>query len=63
VDKKEGEERERERENIRQQLNLENVGTDTMGTGTMGTKNLIVIPIYNFSCQSALILGRVHCYY
>jgi len=26
----------------------------------MGIKNLIVIPIYNFSCQSVLILGRVH---
>jgi len=43
VDKEEGE---KERENVRHQLNLENMGIDTMGTGTMGTKNLIVIPIY-----------------
>jgi len=43
--------RERKIKNIRQQLNLENVGTGIMSIGTMGTKNLIVIPIYNFSCQ------------
>jgi len=41
VDKKEGEERERDRE-YSSTAESGKCGTGTMGTGTMGTKNLIV---------------------